>query len=478
MNFLKEHTLGIILSLVACGVAISLVWKDNWLAYAIPMLVVFAYALFFETRWLFLSLFLLTPISINLEEYVEGIGLFIPTEPMLAAFTILAALRQLHKPFIPSYLFRSPLLWLMAAYLCWLLISSTVSSHPLVSIKFLIAKLWFVVPLFAFGSVYFESRVNRVRAIWLFTIGMTLAMIYTLVVHASYQFGEQEGHWVMSPLFKDHTIYGAMVAFNLPLLVGLYFSKKHGPLVQAFLWGLFVVNMIALYFSYTRAAWLSIVVALGVWAVIKLRIRFSLILGTTVVLALATFFSWTTIQQTLEKNKSEHTTEDFGKRLESVSNVTTDASNLERLNRWACAIDMFVERPVFGFGPGTYAFEYARFQRPENLTIISTNFGNLGNAHSEYLGPLAETGLIGFLLVVGLVAYLFYLGITLYVSWDPTDRESRSLIMAMILALVTYFFHGLLNNYLDTDKASVPIWGIAAMFIVLKNQRLLLGKQA
>jgi hypothetical protein len=37
----------------------------------------------------------------------------------------------------------------------------------------------------------------------------------------------------------------------------------------------------------------------------------------------------------------------------------------------------------------------------------------------------------------------------------------------MILALVTYFFHGLLNNYLDTDKAAVPIWTICVIFIVL-----------
>jgi O-antigen ligase len=129
---------------------------------------------------------------------------------------------------------------------------------------------------------------------------------------------------------------------------------------------------------------------------------------------------------------------------------------------------MYKERPFFGFGPGTYAFEYARFQHPENLTIISTNFGNLGNAHSEYLGPLAEMGTIGFIAMLLIVAAIFYKSITLYIRWPKEDTEMRTLILAMILSLVTYFVHGVLNNFLDTDKAAVPIWGMCAMFIALE----------
>ena len=58
---------------------------------------------------------------------------------------------------------------------------------------------------------------------------------------------------------------------------------------------------------------------------------------------------------------------------------------------------MFVERPIAGWGPGTYQFEYAPFQTAELRTQISTNNADLGNAHSEYLGPLAEQGLFGFI---------------------------------------------------------------------------------
>lgn len=182
------------------------------------------------------------------------------------------------------------------------------------------------------------------------------------------------------------------------------------------------------------------------------------------------WISWDAIQQNLERNKFEHTTEEFGERLQSATNVTTDASNLERINRWSCALAMFEERPIMGFGPGTYAFEYARFQEPENLTIISTNFGDMGNAHSEYLGPLAEMGVFGLLAMLAIVSAIFYQGITLYQRWPEKDRETKTLLMGMIVALSTYFIHAFLNNYLDTDKAAVPIWTMCAIFIAFSAQ--------
>ena len=42
-------------------------------------------------------------------------------------------------------------------------------------------------------------------------------------------------------------------------------------------------------------------------------------------------------------------------------------------------------------------FLYAPYQKPSEKTIISTNAGNRGNAHSEYLGPMAESGILGLL---------------------------------------------------------------------------------
>ncbi len=94
--------------------------------------------------------------------------------------------------------------------------------------------------------------------------------------------------------------------------------------------------------------------------------------------------------------------------VRSMSNISTDESNLERINRWNSALRMFREKPVFGHGPGTYMFKYAPYQRLKDKTAISTDFGDLGNAHSEYIGPLAESGFFGGLsiVIVGIVSLI------------------------------------------------------------------------
>jgi len=464
----KKNSIILLLGAVYILLTLYFVWNDQAYFSLASIGLIAVYAAIFYTDFTFLSIAFLTPLSINIEEYTQSFGLYIPTEPLLFGMMVLLLMMNIRKQLFLVEIWKNPIIWAVIFYVFWVFVTSITSSHPVTSFKFLLARLWFMVPLLLYGPVVFQKAKNIRTFAWLYVIGMMIAIAYTVVVHASYGFGEKEGHWVMWPFFKDHTIYGAMVAFTVPMVFGLYFSKKHSPLIQAILLFFIALNLIGLYFSYTRAAWLSVFAAVGVWALIHFRIKFSLLASATAVIGIALFFSWDAIQMDMARNKSEHTTEDFGKKLESATNVTTDASNLERLNRWSCAMSMFEDRPFFGYGPGTYSFEYARFQEPENLTIISTNFGDAGNAHSEYLGPMAEMGFMGLIAMLLIVTAIFYKGITLYYKWPETDSEMKTLILMMILSLVTYFVHAFLNNFLDTDKAAVPIWGFCACFIALE----------
>lgn len=460
----------ILLSLGVLYVFLTLyfVWNDQAYFSLASIGLIAVFAAIFYTNLSFLAIAFFTPISVNIEEYTKSFGLFIPTEPLLFGIMVLLLMMQLQNEIFPKEIWKNPIIWAVTFYIFWVFITSVTSSSPLTSFKFLLARLWFMIPLLLYGPFIFMKESNIRIFMWLYSIGMMIAIGYTVVVHASYGFGEKEGHWVMWPFFKDHTIYGCMVAFTVPMVFGLYFSKKHSPLIQAVLLSFIVLNLVGLYFSYTRAAWLSIFAAVGVWGLIHFRIKFSWIAGLSLFFGLLLYFSWDAIQMDMARNKSEHTTEEFGEKLQSATNVTTDASNLERLNRWSCAISMFEERPFLGFGPGTYAFEYARFQEPENTTIISTNFGDAGNAHSEYLGPLAEMGFMGLITTLLIVIAIFYKAISLYIRWPNEEREMKIILLSMILSLVTYFVHAFLNNFLDTDKAAVPIWGFCAAIIALE----------
>jgi O-antigen ligase len=248
-----------------------------------------------------------------------------------------------------------------------------------------------------------------------------------------------------------------------PVVVGFLFFPGIKTSTRYFTFFIFIILVFGLIFSYGRAAWLSVVAAFVVFLLIILRIRFSWIAIASIALISLFFAFQQQVLDRLEKNKQDSSA-NFVEHIQSMSNISSDASNLERINRWQAALRLFDERPIVGWGPGTYQFVYAPFQRSKEKTIISTNLGDLGNAHSEYLGPLSEMGLPGMLIVFLLVIYVVYYGTKVYTN---TRGEIRFLGMMALLGLVTYFTHGLLNNFLDSDKLSVPFWGFIAIIVAI-----------
>lgn len=440
-------------------------FKGDIILNAIPIVLMLMYTAFYHFDKLFLFIILFTPLSINIEEFVSSqIGLFLPTEPLLFGMLLIILFNQIRKNHFDQRFLLHPITIIFTAQLIWILLTAITSTHPDVSFKFLLTKLWFIIPIYFYGVIFFQKERRIYQFLGLFLGSLSIVVIYTLFNHALNGFDEDSGHWVMFPFFKDHTSYGAILALVYPVLFGLLFSKKRGPLLRLTLLFLIVLIGFGIFMSYTRAAWLSLVGALLVYLLIRFKIHFKYlaIVGFIGIIYIAS--SWTSIMHNLERNNSEHATENLDERIESIGNISTDASNLERLNRWGSAIRMWQEKPILGWGPGTYAMEYAPFQLASGKTIISTNSGNMGNAHSEYLGPLSEQGLIGMLLMISLVIYIIYTGITLYIRMP--DNEMRLIILTMLLGLITYFAHGILNNYLDTDKATIPVWGFTAVIVM------------
>lgn len=415
------------------------------------------------------SLFLLTvffiPFSVPLEEFFTlGFNLHIPTEPLLAFITFLFFIKVLMNQRIDKHLLTHPVSLAIYFYLLWMLITSISSSMPLVSFKFLLSRIWFIVPFYFLAAMLFKNQGTIKWFMWLFMLAVAGTIIFTLVHHSMYGLtNQQAAHWVMKPLYNDHTAYGAVLAFIYPFVLHILFTRERS-VNSVFKWLLAALFTVAIIFSYTRATWLSLVAALGVLIIMKLRIRFWVVAMAGIIGLFAILFLWPRLMIKLEQNRQD-SSGDFAEHIQSMSNISSDASNLERINRWNCALRMFKEKPVLGWGPGTYQFQYAPFQFDREKTIISTNAGNMGNAHSEYLGPLAESGVMGTISVLLLIAMVLYTAINLY--YRLHDSKLRSLLMAVLLGYITYIAHGFLNNFLDTDKASALFWGFTAIIVSL-----------
>ncbi len=441
-----------------------LIAREFYWGIVIPVAIIVALMYLFWLDKLLLLIVLVTPLAINIADSEMGFGISIPSEPLMVGVMIIFILKTIFNSQYERRILKHPVTIAVFFSLAWMLITSITSELTMVSFKALIARLWFVIPFYFLGILLFKDIKNISRFKWLYMASLTVVIIYTTVHHASFGFAERQGHWVMKPFYNDHTAYGAILAFFVPVFVGFIFNRERSRTYRMYALLASVVLLIALYLSYSRAAWVSVAGALVVAVFVVYKIKFRWIFGGLVALIAAFFIFKSDIQYVLEKNKQDSSA-NFVEHVQSIYNISSDASNLERINRWQSAFRMFAERPLLGWGPGTYQFIYAPFQRSKERTIISTNAGDLGNAHSEYIGPLAEQGVFGLVSLLWIGIAVIITGIKVYKK--ARNPEVRLYSLVSVLALITYFIHGFLNNFLDTDKASVPFWGFIAMIVAL-----------
>jgi O-antigen ligase len=447
-----------------CGAYLLFSGQELW-ALAIPGALLFAYMGMFHLNLMIWSVVLFTPVSIGLDELDGGFGLSLPAEPILAGAFVVIIIKQLHYSHIPAKVMYHPISVILLLQLFWMTFTSVTSEMPDVSFKAVVARAWFIVVM-CFGTVMLHrSHLRNIRYFtWLYVVPLCIVIVYASMRIISYGLDKQMAHFSMQPFYNDHAVYAACIALFVPLITGFAFSRKYSGSYRVLSTFILLVMITGIILSYTRAAWLSIAVAIGVFVILRFRIHIRyVLLGMAVALIVAASM-YDAIMLDLKRNKTD-SSDNISEHVQSMSNISTDASNLERINRWNSALRMFEKKPVTGWGPGTYAFQYAPFQHSSELTVISTNAGNLGNAHSEYLGPLAESGIPGFLLSISLVVAVFWRCVSLYKQVE--DDEVRMLVTAVFMGLITYFVHGVLNNYLDQDKAAVPFYGMLAIIIAI-----------
>lgn len=436
----------------------------EYYAYGLVPLVLLGVLLFvYELDKVLYLVAFLTPFSFN-TLIGESFSISVLTEPFLIAFTALYLMEFLIKGNYSLKILKHPIAYAIYVYLIWMLITALTSTNFVVSIKYLSSKIIYIVSFFIAIIPLFKDT-KKIKTVYtLYAVSLAFVVVYSSLAFAAKGFEFQYSFYIMQPFYNDHTAYGAVLAMFIPMAFLFSIDKTSSKTSRLFYFALFLLFLLGLALSYSRAAWMSIIPAIGLYIILKLRIKLKLIL-TVLISAVFIFFTFQgPILQLLEKNNQD-SSGNITEHITSIANISTDASNVERLNRWFCVGRMFREKPVFGWGPGTYQFEYAGFQKSHQLSTISTNAGNLGNAHSEYFGALADSGLLGMLTVIGLFLTTLAVGIKVYKT--SIDNNIRLLALFLTMSLLTYYTHGVLNNFLDTDKISIPFWMFTAAILAL-----------
>ena len=103
---------------------------------------------------LYIGFILLTvPLSINLQEFgVTSLGLYLPTEPLLFVALIIFLFRFFNSWPVDRRLFSHHISIIIGLMMVWMAITTVTSYDPLVSLKFMTSRSWFIVGFFFFAT--------------------------------------------------------------------------------------------------------------------------------------------------------------------------------------------------------------------------------------------------------------------------------------------------------------------------------------
>lgn len=462
----KQNALLIVLlcSIFLSGLFYTLLY-EYYFYLLIPVILLFLIVLFLNIKIAPFLIAFITPLSVTYT--IKELAISLPSEPLLILIMLLFIWEVFFTKRYDKKILTNPVSIAIYISLIWTLIATIFSVDYMVSFKYLLSQLWFIIPCYFVVIPLFKRFKNLKNFFLCYVIPLSVIAVVCIGLLSTENFALSYAHYVMQPFYNDHTAYGAVLALFVPISFAFVIgNEKLTPNTNWRIFSIFIflILVLGLVFSYSRAAWASVLAAIAVYVVVKMRIKLKTILIGVGIVGVFVLIFWSSILGMLQQNNQD-SSGNMVEHMTSITNISTDDSNVERLNRWACAFAMFDERPIVGWGPGTYKFIYSGYQKSYNLTQISTDAGDLGSTHSEYLKPLSEQGFFGTIAVFILYLTTVFVGLRVY--HKAKDKAVADLALFLVLSLVTYYVHGVFNNFLETEKLAVPFWGLTAMIVAL-----------
>ncbi|MCK4376315.1 MAG: O-antigen ligase family protein, partial [Candidatus Brocadiae bacterium] len=128
-----------------------------------------------------------------------------------------------------------------------------------------------------------------------------------------------------------------------------------------------------------------------------------------------------------------------------------------RVVDWLAAAELYMRRPVHGWGMGTFPATYARFHPALARKLPFTGDKQTTHPHNEFVRIAAEQGMIGLLLYAGILIYAFSVS---YVALRDRPARERLVGYALWAGTLTFVVQGTFG------KAPMN-WSFAANYWIL-----------
>lgn len=291
-----------------------------------------------------------------------------------------------------------------------------------------------------------QLRTDRARTLVLATLVACAALQGAVAIAQQVVSAPNPPSWLDHEAFpaigtrSTGTVYGpnrlgAFLVLALPAALAL--TTGHSRWARAARYGPVGLIGLGLVFTYSRAAWVGALVALGVWVVVSRRgaRRRQLAVGSIVLAVVAG--SMLAYPPTRQRALSPL--------------LGTDSALTWRIAVWRDALGVIGERPLLG--AGLDAFPEARLS---HLNPISA-FLPCQQAHNELLGMAADLGL------VGAAAFAFLVGAALWRGIAMLRGETGSPLAAVSVAAMA----GLLVTGIFESTLNARYWPVIAGFWIL-----------
>jgi O-antigen ligase len=310
--------------------------------------------------------------------------------------------------------------------------------------------------LLTFFSTVFSS--HRPTSVWAFLLLLNYVIIYYLVIHTVHSRGKLRGLlWVILgtggflaifglikfsglnifPWFyyDDLPYFGALTStygnpnniagffeMTIPLALGLLLADRRGRRSQIMYLPMLLLFGIALILTLSRGGWTCAMLGLLFFLSMLLfseefpRRRMAIILTcSSIVAVLVLLSSFPAVQELL-----------------TVRQVVDQAGGVDiRLQVTKAVAAMTMDRPLLGFGPGTFAYSFLQYQPPGIQGWYTL-------AHNDYVHFIAETGILLAAIMVWMIIALFWHGFKKLHSPSLFIRGATLGSMAGIFAILCH----------------------------------------
>lgn len=450
------------LAAVACIIA-GVVLQENLLL-VVPFAGLAAFSFGLNLRLLFFALLFVIPLSTEFE-VTATLSTDLPDEPLMLLLTGCLVVLFLLKPqLIPVELRKSSLVLLLLLQLVWLLMTVFFSHEVWLSIKYCLAKAWFIMAFVVGGLFFLRTKEDFALASKALIFAMLIPVLYSLLQHAGKGFTFESINATLSPFFRNHVNYSALLVCLSPVLLLWYqFSTKR---LRKWIVAVMVVFFIALFFAYSRGAWLCLLSGTVTWIAIKKRFLLSLIF-TALLAAAVALFLLVQDENYMKFAPDFNTTRqhfDLNEHLEATYTLK-DMSTMERFYRWIAGVKMVNEEKLKGYGPNTFTTYYKEYTVAAFKTWVSNN-EEKSSVHNYFLLISIEQGLPALFILLALLICMFTIAVKAYHTLNDPFERSLAITAAVILSMIVTL--NLLSDLIETDKIGSIYFLLMGIFIRLQ----------